>query len=305
VLTNHGFSPYNYFENAIPVNLQLCIPVEVFMNNPENSIQFLLAVTRSGEDIHLRIDRNSWSGIKNAGMPVSVIKLSACKNADRVFNALVTSIGKPIFYEITNDNNGASVFLEIDFHEDDEPELNCAKVDEFLADYSIDDLKIKSDKLAEMYGTCLVEREFGDYIYDLSRKTLWKMIQKEFETYDQKFEFFGKTNPEKSAILTGEKMAFEKVLDLLGLSEIKGQSIAYQISQVIAHIGSDEVWHQPTYAALVESKVSNLGQTALFPLLDIIKQSNSQKMRDEAIRIIGIIEPEVKEKVLEILQSVY
>ena len=264
--------------------------------------QYILAVTLNNEDITLRIDRDSWMQSQIEGAPVVELKLIACDDVASMFEKLNASTGKPVYYEVIENNDQVAVALSLNYYEPDDFQINCKQISETLMDYTFEDLKTKTKRLAESYTACLTANQLGDYIYHLLKDTLSKMIQKELDLSQRKIEFFARTNPEKAAILTGEEQAYRKVLTRMGLGEINGKVIAPQIRDAILEIWSENVWHQATYAALVESRIADMGESALFPLLEIIKQPNSWYMRDEAILILGMIDPEVKEKVMKIVQ---
>ncbi len=273
------------------------------MSIPYSFDQYLLAVTINNDNIILRIDRSGWTNNQVEGMPIAEVTLIACNNWESVFEKLNNSTGKPIEYQVTKDSDNVIVTLAINYNEFDEVQINCKQIDETLADFTLDDLKSKTNKLTELYTASMMANELSDFIYQLLKNTLLKTLQKEITTHHPKIEFFSKTNPEKAAILTGEVQAYKKVLTLIGLGEVDGQSIAPQIRQAISQIWSDNVWHQSTYAALIESKIADMKQAAVFPLLEIIKHPNSWYMRDEAILILGMVDSEVKEKLVKIIES--
>jgi len=282
--------------------VQVYIIQEKIMSIPYSYEQYLLAVTTNNDNIVLRIDRSGWTNNQVEGMPIAEVLQTACTNGASVLEKLNNSTGMPIDYQVVKDSDNAIVILEINHNEFDEIRVNCRQIDETLTDFTLDDLKSKTNRLAELYNASIMANELGDFIYQVLKNTLLKTIQKEIANHHPKIEFFSKTNPEKAAILTGEVQAYQKVLALSGLGEIDGESIAPQIRQAISQIWSDTVWHQATYAALVESKIANMKQAALFPLLEIIKQPNSWYMRDEAILILGLIDAEVKENLVKVIQ---
>lgn len=272
------------------------------MSIPYSFDQYLLAVTINNNNIILRIDRSGWTNNQVEGMPIAEVTLIACNNWASVFEKLNNSTGKPIEYQVTKDSDNVIVTLAINYNEFDEIQINCKQIDETLADFTLDDLKSKTNKLTELYTASMMANELSDFIYQLLKNTLLKTLQKEITTHHPKIEFFSKTNPEKAALLTGEVQAYKKVLTLIGLGEVDGHSIAPQIRQAISQIWSDNVWHQSTYAALIESKIADMKQAAVFPLLEIIKHPNSWYMRDEAILILGMVDSEVKEKLVKIIE---
>lgn len=275
---------------------------EKTMSIPYNHDQYLLSVTTNNDNIILRIDRSGWTNNQVEGMPITEVTLTACRNRAGVFEKINNSISKPIDYQVAKDSGNVIVTLTINHNEFDGIQINCKQIDETLTDFTLGDLKRKNSRLAELYASSVMANELGDFTYQLFRNTLLKTIQKEITTHHPKIEFFKKTNSEKAAVLTGEVQAYEKVLTLIGLGEVDGQSIAPHIRQEISQIWSDHVRHQAAYAALVERKIADMKQAALFPLLEIIKNPNSWYMRDEAILILGLIDSEVKENLLKIIQ---
>lgn len=273
------------------------------MSIPYSYDQYILAVTRNDDDITLRIDRNSWMQSQFEGAPVVELTLIACGDVASVFDTLNDSRGKPISYQVMENNEKVTVALSLNYYEPDDLEINCGQISEILTDYTFEDLKSKTSKLAQLYAASTKANQLSDYIYHLLIETLSKTIQNELDLHQRKIEFFTRTNPEKAAMLTGEAQAYRKVLTLIGLGEVNGKAITPQIRNAIVEIWSENVWHQATYAALVESRIADMREAALFPLLEIIKQANSWVMRDEAILILGLIDPEVKERVMKIVQS--
>jgi hypothetical protein len=270
------------------------------MSVANNNELFLMAITRSDNAITLRIDRNGWAQSQLEGAPVVELKLLACSNVAKVFDKLNNSAGKPVYYEVVKDNDKVMVSFWINYPLD-ELQVDCAQVNETLTDYTFEDLKSKMNRLSELYAASSVANQLGDYIYHLLKNTLSKMIQKELDLYQHKIEFFAKTNPEKATKLTGEIQAYQKVLALMGLGEVNGQAIAPQIRDWLSRIWADDIENQVAYAKSVESRIADMGKIALFPLLEILKNSDPRYGREVSL-ILGLIDPTVQEKILEILQ---
>jgi hypothetical protein len=267
-----------------------------------NNELITLAITRSDNDLILRIDKNGLSQSQFQGFPVAELKLMACSNVERMFNALSESVDNPIEYEISNNNDKVIVSFWVNYSPD-ELQVDCAQVNETSMDYTLEDWQRKANRLAKLYASSTETNELSDYIYYLLKNALLKMIRKEIDLNQHKIEFFTKTNPEKAATLTGQVQAYQKVLTLIGLGDVNGKSIAPQIRSSISQIWNDNVEHQATYAALIESRIADMGKAAIFPLLEIIKNPGSGSMRDEAILILGLVDPEVKEEIMKIVQS--
>jgi hypothetical protein len=261
-----------------------------------------LAIARSNNDLILRIDKNGWCQSQFEGFPVAELRLIACDDAGRKFDALSVSIDNPIEYEISRNNDRVTVSFWVNYSPD-ELQVDCAQVYETPMDYTLEDWKRKSNRLAKLYASSTETNELGAYIDHLLKDTLLKMIRKEMDLNQRKIEFFAKTNPEKAATLTGQVQAYQEVLTLIGLGDLNGKAITAEIRSSISQIWDDDISHQTAYAALVESRIANMGKAAVFPLLEIIRNPGSWYLRNEAIRILGLVDPQVKEKVMKIVQS--
>lgn len=287
------------------------------MSKTNNNELIILAITRNDNDIIVRIDKNGLAHSQFEGLPVTELKLMGCQGAARLFDGesdyvnepldlvldeLTSSIDKPLNYEIQKEADAFIIFLQVNYSPN-ELRLNCTKISETPSDYIVEELKSKTNRLARLYHASIEASELSYYMYHLLKDALQKMIVKELELHKRKIEFFSGTNPEKAATLKGEVQAYQEILTLIGLGEVNGKAIAPQISGSILQIWSDNVWHQATYAALVESRIADMGKAALFPLLEFIKHTNSWYMREEAMLILGLIDPEVKEKVMKIAHS--
>ncbi|MFZ5820527.1 MAG: hypothetical protein ACOYYJ_11575 [Chloroflexota bacterium] len=228
-----------------------------------NDIELIpLAVTRSENDITLRIDKNGLCHSQFEGLPVAELKLIACRDAARVFAVLNEFIDNPVYYEVVKEQGAVTVSFQADYMSD-EFRVDCDQVNETLADYTLEELKQKTNRLARLYAASVEANELSDYLYRLLKDSLSKMIQKELDLYQHKIEFFARTNPEKAATLTGQEQAYQKVLALVGLDG-NGRSITPQMRGAISQIWSDHVWHQSTYAAQVESGIEEMGRLPSF-----------------------------------------
>jgi hypothetical protein len=105
-----------------------------------NDIELIpLAVTRSDNDITLRIDRN--------GSGQSQI---ACRDAARVFAVLTEFINNPIYYEVVKEHRGA-VSFQVDYLSG-KVRVDCTQVDETWTDYTFEELRQKTIRLARLYA---------------------------------------------------------------------------------------------------------------------------------------------------------
>lgn len=260
----------------------------------------ILAVTRNGDDITVRIDKNGLGHSQFEGPPIVDLQLKACHDPARVLDESSNSIDQPIEYEIVKEGDEFTIFLWIHYSPD-EMEIHCAQVIEAASDYTIEDWKRKTNRLARLYQSRTKTNELSDYTYFLLKSALSNMIKRELDLYRRKIDFIRKTNAEQAAILTGEIQAYRKVLQLIGLGELDGQPVTPQIREWLSRIWDDNIENQVAYAKSVERRIADMGKAALFSLLEMLKDSDP-RYRREASLILGLIDPVVQEKVLEILQ---
>ena len=267
------------------------------MNTTHRNESIILAVTRINNDITLRIDKNGFADNQFAGFPVIELKLVGCQDAAQLFDELVHSVNQALYYEIVKQDDGFTIRLWVNY----EIEVACKQIDEVASDYTIEELKRKASRLAQLYLASTEASELPNYMYHLLQHKLSKMINKELDLYQRKIEFFSSTDPEKAATLTGEAQAYQKVLTLIGLGKVDGRPIESQIRSWLARINDDHIENQFAYAKSVESRIADLGQAALFPLLEMIKNAHPGYRR-EVIIILGMIDPIVQKGIMEILE---
>lgn len=275
----------------------------------------ILAVVRNDNDIAIRIDQNSWAADSFEGLPVVELKLTGCRRAARLYDGEIDSENEPLdealagltnsvdlalYYEVVKEVDEFVISLQVNYLADG-LRLYCAQINETLSDYTTEELKRKNTRLAQLYQASAQDSEISDYMYRLLKYSLEKMISTDFNLYQRKIEFFSKTNPEKAALLTGEIQAYQKVLTFMGLGESDGKSLESQVRVWLRSMEFDDgyVENQSARAKSIENKIANFGQAAIFPLLEMIKYAQ-QGFRREVIIILGMIDPSVQKRVVDI-----
>jgi hypothetical protein len=142
------------------------------------------------------------------------------------------------------------------------------------------------------------ESQFDEFLYFLLKQTIQKKLHTEIDRNQRKAEFFSATNPGKAESLTEQNRFYEKLLELTG--ESAGEATYAKIRALIVGIWDDHIENQNAYAQQVEAQIAEIGETATFPLLELLRDPHAS-VRTEALLILGKIDPELKEKVTEIL----
>jgi hypothetical protein len=268
------------------------------MSTTNKNEPIILAVARNGSDITLRIDNNGWAFSEFAGTPVVELKLMGCRDAAWVWDEVANSVDQSLYYEILKEADAFTVRLWINYHVD-EIEVTCAQIDEVGSDYTVDELKGKASRLAQLYLVSAEANRLSRYIYHLLRHKLSQMISKEMDLYQRKIDSFSRTNPEEAATLRGEAQAYQKVLTLIGLGEVDGKPIATQIEAWVSRIWNEHLMDQAGHSKSSKNRITDLGEAALFPLLEMLKNPDPElEDRKMAIYFLGLIVPAVKEMIV-------
>ena len=278
------------------------------MSTTKRNEPIVLTVARNDNDLTIRIDQNSWAFDSFEGLPVVELKLTGCRSAARLYDweidseneplddllaELTNSVDLALYYEVVKEADEFVISLEFNYTADG-LRLYCTQISETPSDYTIEELKRKTTRLAQLYQSSAQANELSEYMYRLLKNTLKKMIGKELDRYERKIEFLDRANPEKAAKLKGEVQAYQNVLKLIGLGEVDGKPIATEVISWLPQV---------RYAKSVESRTANLWQAALFPLLEEIKDPETWFEYKEAILLIlGVIDPDVKQKIIYILE---
>ncbi|MEW6404725.1 MAG: hypothetical protein AB1649_23255 [Chloroflexota bacterium] len=264
----------------------------------------ILAFARHGNDITIRIDKNGLAQRQFEGLPVTELTLTECKEPESLLDQL--TVDHSIDYEITEKSGETTVLFCINYSTD-EFEVTCRSTSKTETDYTVEDWRRKTERLAQLYLETDVSDRLYEFMYFLLRENLVKMIGKEIDSGQRKIEFLGKTSVESAANLTGQLQAYRKVLARIGMGEIDGQPMAHQMSEWVSHIWDDRIENQVAYAQSVEDKISELGDAALFPLLDMIRKAIIWDERDryeldELLHLLGVVDQAVQQKAAMILE---
>jgi len=268
------------------------------MSTTNRNESIILALIKNDNDITIRIDNNGWAFSSFEGLPVVELRLMGCRDAIWVWDEVANFVDQSLYYKILKEADEFTVRLWINYHVD-EIEVTCAQIDEGESDYTVEELKGKASRLAQLHLASDEAHRLSDYIYLLLRHKLSQMISKEMDLYQRKIDFFSRTNPEKAATLRGEAQAYQKVLKLLGLGEVDGKPIATQIGVWISRIWNEHFIDQAGHPKSSKNRITDLGEAALFPLLEMLKNPDPElEYRKMAIYFLGLIDPAVKDMII-------
>jgi len=286
--------------------------------SPINSGEsIILAVTHNNNDINIRVDRNGFALSSFEGASVVELMLKECRSAARLYDGdldtvydslgpafvdLTDSVGQPLYYKILKEADEFIITLQINYFPN-ELRFYCAQTSETPSDYTIEELKHKTTRLSQLYQASIQASELESYTYRLLKYSLVTMIRKEIDRYERKIEFIGRTNPEKAATLTGQIQAYQKVLTHIGLGDADGKPLESQVRVWLQSMSFDDgdINNQTAHAKSMEKKIASFGQAAIPPLLEVIKYGN-QGFRREVLIILGMVDPGVQERIMDILQ---
>ena len=268
------------------------------MSTTNRNESIILALIKNDNDITIRIDNNGWAFSSFEGLPVVELRLMGCRDAIWVWDEVANFVDQSLYYKILKEADEFTVRLWINYHVD-EIEVTCAQIDEGESDYTVEELKGKASRLAQLHLASDEAHRLSDYIYLLLRHKLSQMISKEMDLYQRKIDFFSRTNPEKAATLRGEAQAYQKVLKLIGLGEVDGKPIATQIGVWISRIWNEHFIDQAGHPKSSKNRITDLGEAALFPLLEMLKNPDPElEYRKMAIYFLGLIDPAVKDMII-------
>ena len=260
----------------------------------------ILAVEQHNHDITIRIDKNGLAQSQFVGSPVVELQLMGVNDPEGVMDELAVDLS--LDYEIKEKPGETTVLMCVNYFLED-VEVKCSSVREMESDYTVEELKGKTSRLAQRYLQADTENRLNEYMYSLLKETLTREILKELDNYQRKIEFFDRTDKEKAANITGKAQAYRKVLALIGMGELDGRPVASEISKWFSRIWDDYIENQVAYSQAVEKKISDLGPAALFPLLEMIRRCVMWYEREKLIDFLGVVDRVVQWKISLILPS--
>ncbi len=181
------------------------------MDKNQASEMVIFTVVRQDQDISIRLDRDSLAFHPLPDGQVINLTLHTCENADSVFEDLCEFVDRPVAYKIAGQGDATLVSFWLDWGVLD-LEVKCNQITESRERYADDDLRRKIDRLSFLYQNSKWQSEANEHAYNLMIQALQRMIKKEFETSQQKIEFFQKTMPDRASFLAGATVAYQKVL---------------------------------------------------------------------------------------------
>lgn len=176
---------------------------------PYGGTEILLDVGIAGDDITVRIDKDSLGQGEYQGLPVTELVLSGCRNATRDFETLSESLGDGVAYQVTEHG----VTLSPDFA----PAFTvaCDRVSEIASDYTISDLKKKCAWLGEHHIGLLEKYEDISRKYSSTMSRMEAEITKEIDRCQRKMGFSRESKPEKARELSARVEALRRFLSFM------------------------------------------------------------------------------------------
>ena len=178
---------------------------------PYGDTEILLDVSIRGDEITLRLDKDSLGQGEYEGKPIVEIILEGCPDAGEVFETLRESQGDGVAYRYS----GNSLTITPDFA----PRLtvSCQGVSVNSSDYRLSDLEKKCAWLGKNHIRLLENYEFVSQRQSSVLSRLGAEINKEIDRCQRKAEFFRESRPEKARDLSARAEAYQRLLNFLRL----------------------------------------------------------------------------------------
>jgi hypothetical protein len=176
---------------------------------PYGDTEILLDVSRRGDEITLRIDKDSLGQGEYEGKPIVEIILEGCPDAEEVFEKLRESQGDGVAYQYSE----KSLTLTPDFAH--RFTVSCQRVSVKASDYMLSDLEKKCAWLGGNYIQLAEKYESVTQRYSSVHSRVEAEINKEIDRCQRKAEFFREMRPEKARDLSARVEAYQRLLSFL------------------------------------------------------------------------------------------
>lgn len=232
----------------------------------------ILAVSYENENVRIRIDRNGLANPDFEPNPVTVLDLNSCINDAKFRDVFSNSIGKYIEFDVQQNGDGFHVTFIIDYRDDDEFTVNCSQFHSSSSDYTFEELKTKSERLA---GILLAEQRMNtinSFLYETLLKRIRKEAQKEIDLCQRKIGFFIGKDDEKANQYAEIIKFYQRLLSITGLDDHQNLRDLVR-NKLINMWDKNGVEYQIEQNRQTRTEIIRLGDAAIFPLLEMLTNS--------------------------------
>lgn len=191
------------------------------MSSVDQDAAILLGVSLTGDDLIVRIDKDTFGQEFGESGLVTQLELGKCKQAKIASDALTESLFDTIHYEIFSADQGGAIVFRPDFARP--VDIECETITETRTDYLPDELRRKCSWLGDLYKT--TENRYQDLAnrYSALEEGLQLEIAKVLDRLQRKIEFFSETRPEKADAMRKQADLLTRILTLMTRIEVQHQ----------------------------------------------------------------------------------